>query len=109
MIAAYYENALSRVERTRLERTSAGCARCQGTLAALLRTAPAVDIASEAGGSRRARRAAAGGRERWFEIRPAWRIAGVTAAATAILAVVVVAGMHVYQGEIGRERKRCPP
>ncbi|HLN47857.1 MAG TPA: hypothetical protein VK216_06285, partial [Magnetospirillaceae bacterium] len=50
MIASYYEYALNRVERARLEEHFSGCARCQGTLAALLRTAPAIDIASEAGG-----------------------------------------------------------
>ncbi|MGB6565282.1 MAG: hypothetical protein WBE69_21990, partial [Candidatus Binataceae bacterium] len=81
MIAAYYEYAVDRIERARLEAHFSGCARCQGTLAALLRTAPAVDTASEAGGSaaaaaRRAAAESAGIRERWFEIRPAWRIAG---------------------------------
>ena len=116
MIASYYEYALNRVERARLEAHFSGCARCQGTLAALLRTAPAVDTASEAGGSaaaaaRRAAAESAGIRERWFEIRPAWRIAGVTAVATAMLAVVVVAGVHVYQGRIyqvstGQEREQ---
>ena len=103
MIASYYEYALNRVERARLEAHFSGCARCQGTLAALLRTAPTIDTASEAGGfaaaaARRAAAESAGIRERWFEIRPAWRIAGVAAAATAMLAVVVVAGVHVYQG-----------
>ena len=111
MIASYYEYALNRVERARLEAHFSGCARCQGTLAALLRTAPTIDTASEAGGfaaaaARRAAAESAGIRERWFEIRPAWRIAGVTAAATAMLAVVVVAGVHVYQGRIGRESEQ---
>ncbi len=111
MIAAYYECALNRVERARLEAHFSGCARCQGTLAALLRTAPAVDTSTEAGGSaaaaaRRAAAESAGIRERWFEIRPAWRTAGVTAAATAILAVVVVAAVHVYQGRFGQESEQ---
>ncbi|HVB79161.1 MAG TPA: YCF48-related protein [Candidatus Binataceae bacterium] len=103
MIASYYEYALNRVERARLESHFSGCARCQGTLAALLRAAPTIDTASEAGGfaAAAAHTAAAqsdGIRERWFEISPSWRIAGVTAAATAMLAVVVVAGLHVYHG-----------
>ncbi len=111
MIASYYEYALNRVERARLEEHFSGCARCQGTLAALLRTAPAIDIASEAGGfaaaaARGATAESAGIRERWFEIRPAWRIAGVAAVATAMLAVMVVAGVHVYQGRIGPESER---
>jgi len=48
MIASYYEYALNRVERARLEEHFSRCARCQGTLAALLRTAPAIDSVSEA-------------------------------------------------------------
>jgi hypothetical protein len=60
-IASYYEYALNRVERARLETHFSGCARCQGTLAALLRAAPTVDAVSEAGGFAAAagRRAAA--------------------------------------------------
>jgi hypothetical protein len=107
-IASYYEYALNRAERARLETHFSGCARCQGTLAALLRAAPTVDTASDAGGfaaaaSRRAASESTGIRERWFEIRPAWRIAGTTAAAAAMLAVAVLGGVHVYRGRMGRE------
>ncbi len=108
-IASYYEYALNRAERARLETHFSGCARCQGTLAALLRAAPTVDTASEAGGSAASRRAASestGIRERWFEISPAWRIAGTTAAAAAMLAVAVLGGVHVYRSRMGRESEQ---
>jgi hypothetical protein len=49
MIASYYEDALNRVERARLESHFSGCALCQGTLAALLRAAPTLDTSSEPG------------------------------------------------------------
>ena len=110
MIASYYEYTLNRAERARLEEHFSGCARCQGTLAALLRTAPAIDSVSEAAGSAAsaARRPAqsAGIRERWFESRPAWRFAGLTAVAAAMLAVVVVAGLHLYESRIGQESEQ---
>jgi hypothetical protein len=108
MIASYYEHALNRVERARLEEHFSRCARCQGTLAALLRTAPAIDTVSEARGSaaRSAADESTGIRERWFDIQPTWRIAGVTAAATAMLAVVVVAGLHLYESTIVRESEQ---
>jgi hypothetical protein len=110
-IASYYEYALSRVERARLETHFSGCARCQGTLAALRRAAPMLDNASEAGGfaavaERRAAAESVGIRERWFEFSPAWRIAGVSMAAAATLTVVVVAGMHVYRSSLGRESEQ---
>jgi hypothetical protein len=107
MIASYYEYALSRGERARLETHFSHCARCQGTLAALLHAAPIDGTASEAGGftAAGARRTAdsAGIRERWFEISPAWRIAGTAAAAAAMLAVVVVAGLHLHQRRLASE------
>ena len=111
MIASYYEYTLNRAERARLEEHFSGCARCQGTLAALLRTAPAIDSVSEAAGSaasaaRRPAAQSAGIRERWFESRPAWRIAGLTAVAAAMLAVVVVAGLHLYESRIGQESEQ---
>ncbi|MGZ6176426.1 MAG: hypothetical protein ACXWNB_11375, partial [Candidatus Binataceae bacterium] len=111
VIASYYEHGLGRVERVSLETHFSRCARCQGTLAALLRAAPVLDAATEAGGlsaaaTRRAAADSAGFRERWREIRPAWRIAGVSMAATAILAAVVVAGMQVYQGSFGRQNEQ---
>ena len=111
VIASYYEHGLGRVERASLETHFSRCARCQGTLAALLRAAPVLDAATEAGGLsaaaiRRAAADSAGFRERWREIRPAWRIAGVSMAATAMLAAVVVAGMQVYQGSFGRQNEQ---
>jgi hypothetical protein len=111
MIASYYEYALSRGERARLETHFSHCARCQGTLAALLHAAPIVDAASEAGGfavaaARKAAAESAGIRERWFEISPVWRIAGTAAAAAAMLAVVVVASLHVYQGKLAPESEQ---
>lgn|GEM_PF-6215163 len=111
MIASYYEYTLNRAERARLEEHFSGCARCQGTLAALLRTAPAIDSVSEAAGSaasaaRRPAAQSAGIRERWFESRPAWRIAGLTAVAAAMLAMVVVAGLHLYESRIGQESEQ---
>jgi hypothetical protein len=111
MIASYYEYTLNRAERARLEEHFSGCARCQGTLAALLRTAPAIDSVSEAAGSaasaaRRPAAQSAGIRERWLESRPAWRIAGLTAVAAAMLAVVVVAGLHLYESRIGQESEQ---
>ena len=111
VIASYYEHGLGRVERASLETHFSRCARCQGTLAALLRAAPVLDAATEAGGlsaaaTRRAAADSAGFRERWREIRPAWRIAGVSMAATAMLAAVVVAGMQVYQGSFGRQNEQ---
>jgi hypothetical protein len=111
MIASYYEYTLNRAERARLEEHFSGCARCQGTLAALLRTAPANDSVSEAAGSaasaaRRPAAQSAGIRERWFESRPAWRIAGLTAVAAAMLAIVVVAGLHLYESRIGQESEQ---
>jgi hypothetical protein len=104
-IASYYEYALNRVERARLETHFSGCARCQGTLAALLRAAPAVDTASAAGGfaARGAASESTGIRERWFEISPAWRIAGTTAAAAAMLAVAVGGSVHVFRSRMRRE------
>jgi hypothetical protein len=107
-IASYYESAVNRTERARLETHFSGCARCQDTLAALLRAAPAIDTASAAAGFRAAAARgtaseSTGIRERWFEISPAWRIAGTTAAATAILAVAVVGSMDVYRNRMGRE------
>lgn len=109
-IAAYYEHGLGRVERAALETHFSRCARCQGTLAALLRAAPVLDAAVEAGGlsgatTRGAAADSAGLRERWREIRPAWRIAGVSIAATAMIAGVVVAGMQVYHGIFGRQNE----
>ncbi len=109
-IASYYEFTLNRGERARLETHFSGCARCQGTLAALLRAAPMVDTASEAGGfaAAAARRAAAESgriRERWFGISPAWRIAGTIAAATAMLTVVVIA-VGAHHGRRGRVGER---
>ena len=59
-----------------------------------------------AAATRRAAADSAGFRERWREIRPAWRIAGVSMAATAMLAAVVVAGMQVYQGSFGRQNEQ---
>jgi hypothetical protein len=107
MIASYYEDALSRVEHARLETHFSNCARCQGTLAALLHAAPIVDTAPEAVGfaaaARRVAAESAGIRERWFEISPLWRIAGTAVAAAALLAVVVVAGLHLYQGRPASE------
>ncbi|HLJ42905.1 MAG TPA: hypothetical protein VKT12_01710, partial [Candidatus Binataceae bacterium] len=44
-------------------------------------------------------------RERWGEIRPAWRIASVSIAATAMLAAVVVAGMQIYHGTFGPQNE----
>ena len=48
-IAAYYEDTLNRAERSYLEAHFSVCALCQGTLAALLRTAPAVEPIPETG------------------------------------------------------------
>jgi hypothetical protein len=113
IIASYYEYALSRVEHAHLETHFSHCARCQGTLAALLHAAPIVeDTASEAGGfaaaaARRAAAKSAGIRERWFEISPVWRIAGTAAAAAAMLAVVVVAGLHLYPGRRAPESEQA--
>jgi hypothetical protein len=107
MIASYYEYALNNVDRARLETHFSHCARCQGTLAALLHAGPTLDTASQAGGfadaARRAAAESAGIRERWFDISPLWRIAGTTAAAAALLAVAVVAGRHLYQGRLAPE------
>lgn len=104
VIACYYENTLNRVERSRLETHFSDCARCQGTLAALLRAAPTIEPAPATGrfGAAAARRMAAGSggaRERWFEIGPAWRIAGTAA----VVAVAVVGGLHLYQERRGQE------
>ena len=72
-IASYYEHGLGRVERAALETHFSSCARCQGTLAALLRAAPVPDAATEASGglsaaaTRKAAADSAGFRERWHE------------------------------------------
>ena len=90
MIASYYEDALNRVERARLESHFSGCALCQGTLAALLRAAPTLDTSSEPGhlagnGAHERALQAPSLRERWLETSPPWRIAGVIGVATAML------------------------
>ncbi len=111
MIASYYEDALNRVERARLESHFSGCALCQGTLAALLRAAPTVDTNSEPGhlaGDAAHERApeAPSLRERWLETSPPWRIAGVIGVATAMLVVIIVAGIRGYESRDDRAREQ---
>jgi hypothetical protein len=111
MIASYYEDAINHGERACLETHFSQCARCQGTLAALLHAAPVVDTAPEADGFaaaavRRAAAESAAIRERWSAFSPRWRIAGASTAAVALLTVVVVASLHRYQGRLAPEGER---
>ena len=105
-IASYYEHGLGRVERASLETHFSRCARCQGTLAALLRAAPVPMPPPKRAAASLPRR-----HERRQPTRPASASAGaksglhgglpgVSMAATAMLAAVVVAGMQVYQGRL---------
>lgn len=103
-IAAYYEYSLSRVERARCESHFSDCPRCQGTLAALLHAAPMGDVIAEPTGHEPAQ----AGRERTVSDKRGWlrvglRIVGPTIALAALLAVVIVAALHIRHDNQARE------
>jgi len=114
-IAAYYEYALNRVERARCESHLAACARCQETLAALMRATPVVELSPESA----ARVAEAelvepdGAAPHRLRPPPAaalatrrgrvWRIAGLATACAAMLAVVILADVQMRRGSVERE------
>ena len=80
-LALWIDDGLSAAERVAAERHVADCARCQATLAALVRTAPVPDTPS--------RPSAAAMRPWWQTLRAAW-LAPLTAAAAALVIWIAV-------------------
>lgn len=97
-ISAYYEGTVSRNERARMEEHFAVCAKCQGTLAALLRAAP-----EEAGHEGRAQSAGIDPEPRDSFAAPSaasgriWRIAGIATGVMALIAAAVLGGAYIYR------------
>jgi hypothetical protein len=105
IIAAYYEYSLGDEERARCERHFSECARCQGTLAALLRAAPVVELPPEAVAKDApveatvATELPAG--SRWLRRR--FKFAAPVAAAAVLVFTLAAAALHAWHTNLARE------
>jgi hypothetical protein len=108
VIAAYYVYALNRIERSRCQAHISECRRCQETLDALFHAKPEDQISPESAARvAEAELVGPGSPPPWrlkpaappaFEFGRIWRIAGLAIAFVAIVAVVILADVHLRRG-----------